>query len=93
VVFREFGGTSKYEGVQMEKEPKKLVFELRNNEHDSNELAKSDEQVEHLTPVVRRSKRVRKPTERYSPPYFRFAFDLYAIEEERKSIREEVDST
>jgi hypothetical protein len=38
----------------MEKEPEKLVFELRNEEHDSDELTESDEEVEQPTLVVRR---------------------------------------
>jgi hypothetical protein len=46
VVFREVRGTSRIEEAQMEKEPEKLVFELRNEEHDSDESTESDEEVE-----------------------------------------------
>jgi len=53
VYFSEIIGTSKFEGAQMEKEPKKLVFELRYEEHDSDESTESDEEVEAPTPVVR----------------------------------------
>jgi hypothetical protein len=72
----EVGGTSKFEEVQMEKEPEKLVFELRNDEHDLYESTESDEEVEQHTLVVRRSERVRKQVERYSPPNFNSTFVL-----------------
>jgi hypothetical protein len=89
----EVEGTSKIEEVQTEEEQEKLVFELRNDEHDSDESTKSDEEVEQLTPFVRRSERVRKPDERYSSTDFHFAFVLSTTDEELKLAREEVDST
>lgn len=46
VVFKEFGGTSESDGVQIEKELEKVVFELRNEENDSDELIESDESIE-----------------------------------------------
>jgi hypothetical protein len=69
-----------------------LQFELRNEEGDSNELKKSDEEVEQMTLVVRRSERVRKPVKRYSPPNIHFEFVLTATDEEPKSVREAFDS-
>jgi hypothetical protein len=68
-------------------------FELRNEEDDSNESTKSEEEVEQLTMMLRISKRVRKPIERYSSPNFRYAFMLTSIDDEPKLVGEEVDST
>jgi hypothetical protein len=48
--------------------------------------------VEQPTPVVRRSKRVRKPVERYSLPDFHSKFVLTSTDDEPKSVGEEVDS-
>jgi hypothetical protein len=60
VVIREVMGTSKSEGVQMEKETKNLVFEMKDDEHDSDESNESNEEVEWTTPFLRSSKQVRK---------------------------------
>jgi hypothetical protein len=49
VVFKEVGGTSKSEEVQIEKDPEKVRFELRNEEDDSDESTESDEEVEQPT--------------------------------------------
>jgi hypothetical protein len=46
VVFMEVRGTSKIEEAQMKKEPEKLVFELRNEEHNLDESTESYEKVE-----------------------------------------------
>jgi hypothetical protein len=70
VILREVRGTYRVEEPQMEKKLEKLVFELRNEEHDSEELTESDEEVEQPTSIIRRSERVRKPTERYNPHDF-----------------------
>jgi hypothetical protein len=93
VIFREFKTTSKFEEVQKDKEPDKLVFELRNEEHDSDESTKSNEEVEQLTPIVRRSEQVRKTNKRYNPPDFHFVFVLSSTNKEPKLVREAVDST
>jgi hypothetical protein len=69
------------------------VFELRNDEHDSDELTKSDEEVEQSNLKVRRYERVKKPFERYNPPDFCSAFVLSSTDEEPKSFKEAVDST
>jgi hypothetical protein len=53
-VFKEVGGTSKSEEVEINKEPGK-VFNLRNEEHDSKELTELNEEVEYMNLVVRRS--------------------------------------
>jgi len=77
--------------VQMGKETKNLVFELRNEEDDSDELTKLDEEVEYSKLVVRWYKRLRKLAARYSFPNFHSTFELHAIDEEPKSVREEMD--
>jgi hypothetical protein len=48
--------------------------------------------VEQLNPVVRRTKRVRKPVERYILPNFRSAFVLTSTDNEPRLVREAVDS-
>jgi hypothetical protein len=55
VVFREVAGKSEPEVVQIENNPKKVRFELRNKEEDGlDESIETDEEVEQSTPVVRR---------------------------------------
>jgi hypothetical protein len=94
VVFREVRGKSEPEEVvQTENNPDTVWFELRNEEDDSDESTESEEEVEQLTLVVRRSERIRKPVERYSPPDFHSTFVLTSIDDEPKSVGEAVDST
>jgi hypothetical protein len=92
VSFRELESDSNIEEAQTEKEPNKLVFEIRNEEHDSKESIESNEEVETLNLVVRRLERVKKPIERYSPHYIFSTFLLSTIDEP-KSVSEEIDST
>jgi hypothetical protein len=49
--------------------------------------------VEKPTLIVRRSERVIKLVERYSPTNLCFTFMLVSTNDEPKSVREEVDST
>jgi hypothetical protein len=93
VIFREVGGTSRTKEDQMEKEPEKMVFKLRNEENDSNESIESNEEVEQPTLVVRRYGCIRKPIERYNPLDLCFAFVLSTSYDEPKLVREVVDST
>ena len=44
------------------------------------------------TPSLRRSNCVRRPVERYSPPDFRSAFVLFVVNDEPRSVKEEVSS-
>jgi hypothetical protein len=92
VVLREIKGTSESEVVQREKNLEKVRFELRNEEDDSDESTESDEEVKQPTTVVRSSKQVRKPFERYSSPNFHNAFVLTTTEKDLNSVREEVES-
>jgi hypothetical protein len=67
-------------------------FELRNEEDDLDESTKSEEEVEQVTPVVRRLERVKKLVERYSLPHFHSTFTLTSIDDKPKSIGEVVES-
>jgi hypothetical protein len=92
VVFREVGSKPEPEViVQIKNNPKKVRFELRNEEDDSYESIESKGGVENLTSNVRRSKEVRKTVERYSPPNFHSTFLLTATDDEPKSVKEVVD--
>lgn len=46
VIFREYESSSKNKQVTREKEPKKLVFDLKNESPNSDGLTKSEEEVE-----------------------------------------------
>jgi hypothetical protein len=61
-------------------------------EYDSNESTKSEEEVEELTMMVRRSERIRKPINRYIPPDFYSVFMLTTIGNEPMLVGEQVDS-
>jgi hypothetical protein len=91
VISNEVKATSKSEEVQMDKEPDKFMFKLRREELDSDESIELDEEVEQPTLVVTRFERVRKLVERCSLSYFHYAFVLFFIDKEPKSIREAVD--
>jgi hypothetical protein len=92
VVFIEVEGNSEpEEGIHTKNNPDTVQFEQRNEEYDSNESIESKEEVKQHNPVVRRSKRVRKSFERYSPPEFHSTFVLTAIDDDPKSIDEVVE--
>ena len=69
-----------------------MEFELKNEEFDSfkEESSKLDDEVELQTPSLRRFGRVRRLVERYSPPYFHYAFILSTINDEPRSVKEVV---
>ena len=71
-----------------------MEFEITNEEFDSfeEESSKSDDEVELQTPAFRRSYHVRIPVERYSPHDFHFAFVLYTINDEPRSVKYAVSS-
>jgi hypothetical protein len=91
MILRKSRGTSKSEEVKTKKKPMKLMFELRNKEHDSDDSTKSDEEVEHAALVVRTYEQVQKLAERYSSPNSHFSFVLSTIDDEPKLFREVVD--
>lgn len=79
-------------GVKMNLQ--KMEFELNTEGFDSfeeEESLESDDEVEPQTPTLRRSNCVRRIVERYSPSSFRFAFVLYAINDESKSVKEAIN--
>jgi hypothetical protein len=93
VVFREVGSkTDPKENFQTENNLETVWFELRNEEDDSGESTELEEEMEQPTPVVRRSKRVRKSVKRYSPPDFLSTFMLTTINDDPKLVGEEFDS-
>ena len=67
VVFKEVKDIVKHEVLP--KEPKKMEFELKEDESDSI-IEEDSEEEEPQTPTVRRSVRERRQPERYSPFYF-----------------------
>ena len=73
VAFREMKDVVKQEVLQSKEEPKKIEFDLKDDEADSTKEHESEEEDPH-TPVLRRSDRERRIPERYSPPDFRSNF-------------------
>ena len=73
---------------------RKMEIDLKNERSDSfeEESSESDDEVELQTPTLRRSDRVRRAVERYSPPYFCLDFVLSSIDDETRSIKEAVSS-
>eukprot|EP00253_Pinus_taeda_P007336 PITA_07336 len=73
------------------KEPKKIEFELKEEELDFTiEEELEDEEPETLG--VRRLVRERRQLERYSPSTFRSNFSLSIIDDDPRTMKEEVDS-
>jgi hypothetical protein len=91
VVFREMKDVVKQEVLPSKEEPKKIEFDLKDDEADSTEEHESEEEDPH-TPVLRRSNRVRRLPERYSPSDFRSNFSLSITDDDPRTIREAVDS-
>eukprot|EP00253_Pinus_taeda_P028356 PITA_28356 len=89
VVFREVKDIIKHE-VQP-KEPKKIEFELKEEESDST-TEKESEDKEPQTPGVRRSVRERRQLERYSPSAFYSNFALSITDDDPRIVKEAVDS-
>src|SRR5271156_6868330 len=95
VIFREVENTSRIEDVPKEKEPDKLQFDIKDERGDSFEesySSESDEEAEPQTPVLRRSDRVRRQAERYSPPDFRSNFVLSITDDDPRTAKEAMDS-
>ena len=72
-----------------------MEFKLKNEGYysfEEEETLKLDDEVEPHTPSLRRSNRVRRPVERYSPPDFHSRFVLFAINDEPRSVKEKVSS-
>jgi transposase InsO family protein len=86
VVFREMKDVVKEEVLPSKEEPKKIEFDLKDDESDSTE-----EEDPH-TPVLRRSVRERRLLERYTPYDFHSNFALSITDDEPRTVREAVDS-
>jgi len=88
-VFRKVKDVIKHE-VQP-KEPEKIEFELKEEESDST-ADKESEDEEPQTSGVRRSIRERRQPERYIPSDFYSNFSLSIIDDDPRTVKEEVAS-
>ena len=88
VVFREVKYVVKHEVLP--KEPKKIEFELKEDQSDSTTEEDSEEE-EPQTLAVRRSIQERRQPERYSPYAFCSNFSLTITDDDPRTVREAVD--
>jgi hypothetical protein len=91
VVFREMKDVIKHEFLPSKEEPKKIEFDLKDDESNSIEEHESKEEDPH-TPVLRRSIQERRLPERYSPYDFSSNFSLSITDDDPRTVREAVDS-
>jgi hypothetical protein len=91
VVFREIKDVVKQDVLPSKEEPKKIEFDLKDDESDSTEEHESKEEDPH-TPVLRRSVRERRQPERYTPSDFCSNFALSITDDDPRIVREAVDS-
>jgi hypothetical protein len=91
VVFREVKDVSKQKFLPRPEEPKKIEFELDDAKFESSEEDEAEEEEPH-TPVLRRSVREIRKTERYSLPDFHSNFYLSTIDDDPRTVREAVNS-
>jgi hypothetical protein len=91
VVFREMKDVFKHEVLPSKEEPEKIKFDLKDDELDFTEEQESEEEDPHI-PVLRRSVRERRLSERYTPSDFRSNFSLYITDDDVRTIRETMDS-
>jgi hypothetical protein len=91
VVFREMKDVVKDEVLPSKEEPKKIEFDLKDDESDSIEEQESEEEDPH-TLVLRRSVRERRLPERYTPSDFSSNFSLSVTNDDPRTFREAVDS-
>ena len=88
-MFREVKDVVRHEFLP--KEPKKIEFELKEDESDST-IEEDSEEEEPQTPDLRRSVRERRQLERYSPSAFCSGFSLTITDDDPRTFREAVDS-
>ena len=72
-------------------EPEKIELDLKDDESDYTEEYELEKEDPH-TPVLRRSVRERRLSERYTPSNFHSNFSLSIIDDDPRTIREAVDS-
>ena len=89
VVFREVKYVIKHEFLP--KEPKKIEFEIKEDESDSTTKEDSEEE-EPQTPAMRISVHERRQPKRYSPSTFCSIFYLTITDDDPRTVREVVDS-
>jgi hypothetical protein len=86
VVFREMKDVVKQEVLPSKEEPKKIEFDLKDDESNSTKEHNSKEEDPH-TPVLRRSFRERRLLERYTPSNFRSKFSLSITDDDSRTVR------
>jgi hypothetical protein len=91
VVFREMKDVVKQEVLPSKEELEKIEFDLKDDEADSTEEHELEEEDPH-TPILRRSDRVRRLPERYSPSDFCSNFSLSITNDDPRTVKEAVDS-
>jgi hypothetical protein len=91
VVFREIKDVVKQEALPSKEEPEKIGFDLKDDELDSIEDHELEEEDPH-TPLLRRSDRESRLSERYSPSDFHSNFALSITDDDPRTVREAVDS-
>jgi hypothetical protein len=91
VAFREIKDVIfKQDFLPREKEPKKIEFELKDDESDYTEEKESKEEEPH-TPVLRRLVQERRKLERYTPLDFCSHFYFFVTNYDIRTIREAMD--
>jgi hypothetical protein len=88
-VFREVKDVSKQEFLPMQDEPEKIELDLDDAKSESSE---EEEEEEPHSPVLRRSVRDKRQTERYNPLDFRSNFSLSITHDDPRTDREAVNS-
>jgi hypothetical protein len=84
VVFREMKDVVKHEVLPSKEVPEKIEFDLKDDESDSTKEQESEEDTH--TPVLRRSVRERRLSERYTPSDFCSNFALYITDDDPRSV-------
>jgi hypothetical protein len=93
VVFREVKDVSKQEFLPTQDELEKIELDLDDAKSESSEEEEEEEEEEEPhTPVLRRSVRDKRKTERYNPPDFHSNFSLSITDDDPRTIREAVNS-
>ena len=91
MVFREMKDVVKQDVLPSKEEPKKMGFDLKNDESNSIEEHESEEEYPH-TLVLRRSVRERRKPKRYTPYDLCSKLSLSITVDDLRTVREEVDS-
>jgi hypothetical protein len=90
VVFREIKDVFKQEILPKDTKPKKIEFELKDDESNSTKEHESKEGEPHNMVLRRSVWKIRQP-ERYIPPNFCSIFSLFITDDDPRTIRKAVD--